>query len=197
MRTKVLSALALLVVCTGVYAQDAKKDAAANQKAMMEAMMKAMMPGDAHKLLDHMVGTFDVKVTTWMMPGDPPMNSNGTSVNSWIMGGRYVEEKFSGQFMGQPFEGLGLTGYDNVKKSYWSTWVDNMGTGMMASTGNTSDGGKSFKYMSSMADPMTGKDTPEESRINVADHDHYTMEMWSPGPDGKMIKVMALAYTRK
>jgi hypothetical protein len=197
MRSKVLLALALLVVCTSVVAQEPKNDAA-NQKAMMDAMMmKAMMPGDAHKLLNNMVGTFDVKVTAWMMPGQPPMESNGTAVNSWIMGGRFVQQKFSGQFMGQPFEGVGYTGYDNVKKTYWSSWMDNMGTGIMNSTGSTSDGGKTWTFMTSMADPMTGKDAPVEERVTVVDHDHHNFEMWSPGPDGKMMKTMALAYSRK
>ena len=196
MRTKVLMALALLVVCTSVVAQQ-KKDSAPDQKAMMEAMMKAMMPGDAHKLLEPMVGTFDVKVVAWMMPGQPPTDGKGTAVSTWVLGGRYVEQKFSGQFMGMPFEGIGYTGYDNVKKSYWSTWVDNMGTGVMTSSGSTGDGGKTWKFMSSMPDPMTGKDTPEESRLIVTDHDHYSMEMWSPGPDGKMMKMMEIAYARK
>lgn len=196
MKTKVLMALALVVVCTSLVAQEPKKDAP-DQKAMMEAMMKAMMPGDAHKLLDNMVGTFDVKVTAWMMPGQPPTDGKGTAVNTWVLGGRFVEQKFTGQFMGMPFEGIGYYGYDNVKKSYWSTWVDNMGTGVMTSTGSTSDGGKSFKYTSSMPDPMTGKDTPEETRITVVDHDHHTLEMWSPGPDGKMAKMMAIDYSRK
>jgi hypothetical protein len=201
MRTKVLMALALLVVCTSLVAQEAKKDAPADQQkmmeAMMEAMMKAMMPGDAQKLLNDMVGTFDVKVTAWMMPGQPPTGGSGTAVSTWIMDGRYVQQKFSGKFMGMPFEGLGYTGYDNVKKSYWSTWVDNMGTGVMTSTGSTSDGGKTWKFQSSMPDPMTGKDTPEESQLTVTDHNHYTMSMWSPGPDGKMMKMMEIAYTRK
>jgi hypothetical protein len=189
-------ALALLVVCTSVVAQEPKKDAS-DQKAMMDAMMKAMMPGDAHKLLNNMVGTFDVTVTAWMMPGQPPMSSNGTAVNSWIMGGRFVQQKFSGQFMGQPFEGIGYTGYDNVKKTYWSSWMDNMGTGVMNSIGGTTDGGKSWTFTTSMPDPMTGKDAPVEERLTVVDHDHHNFEMWSPGPDGKMMKTMALAYSRK
>jgi hypothetical protein len=188
--------LALLVVCTSVMAQEPKQDAP-DQKAMMDAMMKAMMPGDAHKLLEHMVGTFDVKVTAWMMPGQPPMDSNGTAVNTWILGGRFVQQKFSGQFMGQPFEGVGYTGYDNVKKTYWSSWMDNMGTGVMNSIGGTTDGGKTWKFMTTMADPMTGKEGPVEERLTVADHDHHSFEMWSPGPDGKMMKTMALAYSRK
>ncbi|HEY2093889.1 MAG TPA: DUF1579 domain-containing protein [Thermoanaerobaculia bacterium] len=196
MKSKALLVLALLVVCTSAVAQEPKQDAP-DQKAMMDAMMKAMMPGDAHKLLEHMVGTFDVKVTAWMMPGQPPMDSNGTAVNTWILGGRFVQQKFSGQFMGQPFEGVGYTGYDNVKKTYWSSWMDNMSTGVMNSIGGTTDGGKTWKFMTSMPDPMTGKEGPVEERLTVVDHDHHNFEMWSPGPDGKMMKTMALAYSRK
>ncbi len=33
--------------------------------------------------------------------------------------------------MGMPFEGMGIDGYDNLAKQYVSTWVDNMGTGIM------------------------------------------------------------------
>jgi len=197
MKFKVLATLVLVVVCASAIAQEQKKEMSADQKAQMEAMMKAMMPGEQHKLLNNMVGTFDLKVTAWMMPGEPPMNSTGTSVNTWIMGGRYVEQKTSGSFMGQPFNGLGYTGYDNLKKTYWSSWMDNMGTGIMTSTGATTDNGKTWKFSGTEPDPMTGKDTPVEEHITVVDKDHYTFDMWSPGPDGKMMKVMEIAYTRK
>ena len=198
MKIKVSMALALLVVCTSVFAQDAMKhEMSADQKAQMDAMMKAMMPGDAHKLLGNMVGTFDAKVTAWMMPGEPPMNSTGTAVNSWIMGNRFVEQKFTGSFMGQPFHGLGYTGYDNVKKTYWSSWMDDMSTGVMNSLGSTSDGGKTWKFSAMMPDPVTGKEAPVEEHITIADKDHHLFEMWSPGPDGKMMKMMEIVYTRK
>ena len=197
MKIKVSLALALLVVCASLFAQEPKKEMSAEQKAQMEAMMKAMMPGDAHKLLGSMVGTFDAKVTAWMLPGTPPTESNGTAVNTWIMGGRFVEQRFTGQFMGQPFNGLGYTGYDNVKKSYWASWMDDMGTGVMNSVGATSDNGKTWKFTATMPDPMTGKDSPVEERITVVDNNHHNFEMWAPGPDGKMMKMMAIAYTRK
>ena len=197
MKTKVWMALALLVVCTSVVADEPKKEMPADQKAMMEAMMKAMTPGEPHKLLDNMVGTFDAKVSSWMQPGAPPMVSTGTSVNSWILGGRFVEQKFAGSFMGQPFNGIGYTGYDNVKKQYWGSWMDSMSTGVMMSTGSTSDNGKTWKFTASMPDPMTGKEAPMEERVTVTDKDHHMFEMWSPGPDGKMYKMMEIAYTRK
>ena len=198
MKLKVIVALALLVVCTSAFAADEpKKEMSADQKAQMEAMMKAMMPGDSHKLLNNMVGTFDAKVTTWMMPGTPPMNSTGTAVNSWIMGNRFIEQRFTGQFMGQPFNGLGYTGYDNIKKTYWASWMDDMGTGVMNSVGSTADNGKTWKFTATMPDPMTGKDAPMEERITITDKDHHNFEMWAPGPDGKMVKMMEIAYSRK
>ena len=47
------------------------------------------------------------------------------------LGGRYVIGKFAGTMMGQPFEGMSTMGYDNAKKMFTSTWVDNMGTGIV------------------------------------------------------------------
>jgi Protein of unknown function (DUF1579) len=164
--------------------------------AMMEAMMKAGTPGEAQKRLDGMVGTWDTKITMWMVPGADPMVSTGTATNQWTMGGRYLEERFKGDFGGMPFEGLGYTGYDNVKKQYWGSWMDNMSTGMMTSTGTSSDG-KSWDFTATMADPMTGKDSTVKEKVTVTDADHHTMEMWGAGPDGKMYKSMEINYTRK
>ena len=46
--------------------------------------------------------------------------------------GRYIKVDVAGDMPGMgPFTGFGLTGFDNVSKKFVSTWVDNMGTGMM------------------------------------------------------------------
>ncbi|HEV7920084.1 MAG TPA: DUF1579 domain-containing protein [Thermoanaerobaculia bacterium] len=199
MKIKVWISVALLLVCAAVAAaQDpAQKQMSPEEKAAMEAWQKAMTPGPQHKALDAMAGTWDTKVSSWMAPGAPAMTSNGTSVNRWIMGGRYMEQRFSGSVMGQPFEGLGYTGYDNVSGKYWGTWMDNMSTGMMSSTGSSSADGKSYTFTATMNDPMTGKTTSSEERITVLDKDHHNFEMWGPGPDGKNFKMMEINYTRK
>ena len=192
MRLKVCLAGALLVLCSiPLVAQNSNNDAAA-----MEAMMKAATPGAPHKALDAFSGTWNTKIQMWMAPGAPPATSEGTSENKMVMGGRYLQQSFKGNFMGMPFEGMGYTGYDNVKKQYWGTWMDNMSTGMMLSTGWSPDN-KTFMFTGSMADPMTGKDTRAEERITIVDNDHHTMEMWGPGPDGAMYKMMQIEYARK
>ncbi|HEV7767427.1 MAG TPA: DUF1579 domain-containing protein [Thermoanaerobaculia bacterium] len=165
--------------------------------AMMEAMMKAGTPGEAQKRLDAMTGTWDTKVSFWMFPGAEPATSAGVSTAQWVLGGRYLEQRFKGDMGGMPFEGIGYTGYDNTKKQYWGTWMDNMSTSMMTSTGSLSADGKVWEFDATMTDPMTGKDTTAKEKITVHSADHHTMEMWGPGPDGKMFKNLEIQYTRK
>ena len=176
------------------HAQDKTKPAM--DPKMMEMMMKAGTPGAEHKVLDGIVGTWNAKITSWMMPGADPMSMEGISENKWIMGGRYLEQRFSGSFMGMPFEGIGYTGYDNVKKQYWGTWMDNMSTGMMISSGGANSDG-TWSFTGTFPDPMTGKDAKVDSKMKIVDADHHTYEMWMPGPDGKMFKSMEIAYARK
>ncbi|HEX9164112.1 MAG TPA: DUF1579 domain-containing protein [Thermoanaerobaculia bacterium] len=200
MKLKLWVALALAVLCCAlpVLAQEQKQpQMTAEQKAAMDAWQKFMTPGEAHKLLDHMVGTWDATVTSWMQPGTPPSTSTASAESHWVLGKRYIQENVTGTFNGMPFQGIGYTGYDNGKKQYFNTWFDNFGTGVMSSTGSTSDNGKTWTFKSTTTDPMTGKDMPGESRITVADADHHTMAMYGPAPDGKMYKMMEIAYTRK
>jgi len=176
-------------------AAEKAKPAAMDPKAAMEAMQKAATPGDAHKKLEPLVGTFDAKVTMWMAPGQPPQESTGTSETSWVLGGRFLETKYQGTFMDQPFSGIGYTGYDNVTKKYIGTWMDTASTGMMTSSGTMS--GKNMKMIATMSDPMSGKVMRSTETFTITDNDHNRMEMWDKGPDGKPVKVMQIDYTRK
>jgi hypothetical protein len=201
MKLRVCVALFSLAATT-LYAADKPKPKpappapSAQEKAAMEAMTKAATPGAEHKKLSTFAGTWDTTVTSWMAPGTPPAVSKGTSKNSMILGGRYLEQQFSGTFMGAPFYGVGHTGYDNVKKQYVGTWMDNFGTGVMETTGHA-DGDQAWKFSGTVPDPMTGKDSPVEEKLTIVDKDHHTLEMWSPGPDGKMFKMMEIKYARK
>lgn len=196
-RFRFIPLVALTLTATLAFAQSDKKPAppSADEKAMMDAWMKAMTPGDAHKKLEPFVGTWDVTVKSWMAPGAEPMVSSGTSTNSWILGGRYVEQRFDGTFMGQPYSGLGYVGYDNVAKHYVSTWMDNMSTSIMSVNGAEKSGAFTFEGM--VDDPMTGKPSPVKETVSMKDSDHQLFEMWGAGPDGKMFKMMELTYTRK
>lgn len=200
MRCRILAATVLVAftaTLAAAAADDPKAKATADQQAEMAAMMKAATPGDAHKKLTPLIGTFTCDVKMFMQPGAPPTGGAGVSENAWALDGRWVEEHFTGTFMGMPFSGIGYTGYDNIKKKYVGTWMDSMSTAMMVSSGVADADGKSYTFTSSMDDPMTGKASPVKEKMTVVDDDHHTLEMWGAAPDGKMFKMMEISYSRK
>lgn len=162
----------------------------------MKAMMAYATPGDNHKLLAKMSGTWNATVTFWMQPGAPPMTSTATAVNEMIMGGRYLQSKNTGTMMGQPFEGMSVTGYDNAKKIFFATWIDNFGTGIMTLTGNWDDAAKALVFTGTEVDPASGKDITIREVFRNPDDNTQIMEMYS-NMQGKEVKNMEIKYTRK
>lgn len=124
---------------------------------MMEKWKEFATPNENHKVLDTLVGSWDHTVKWWMSPGGNPEESKGTSEIKWIMGGRYLQQLVQGTSMGQPFEGMGITGYDNAKKEYNSIWIDNMGTGIMMTTGNYDPNTKTLTELGKYTDPIEGQ----------------------------------------
>ena len=86
------------------------------QKAMQARMQEYMTPNENHEVLKLLVGIWKAHVTFWMDPKGEGMESDGTSEAKIIMDGRFLEESFHGMAMGQPFEGRGVYGYDNIRK---------------------------------------------------------------------------------
>jgi len=171
--------------------------AAPSQEEMMKVWMEVATPGDAHKKLEPLVGTFTAKTKAWMEPGKPPQETEGTSENKWVLGNRFIEQHVEGTMMNQPFSGIGYTGYDNYKKKYVGTWMDSMGTMIMTSTGTMDRSGKKLTSWSTIDDAILKKPSKVKSVLTIVDDDHHTFEMWGPAPDGKIIKMLEISYTRK
>src|SRR6185436_13298643 len=97
-----VAALAAVAVGTA-YAQE-KKDApppmSAEDQADMQKWMAVATPGTPHKGLAALEGTWTAKVKSWMKPGAPPMESEGTAEQKMVLEGRFLEQRFSGNFMG-------------------------------------------------------------------------------------------------
>jgi hypothetical protein len=203
----VCTVVALTMLASGAaLAQDKKAAAPATQKPaapapsaaqqkQMQDMMAMVMPGPQHELMKKMVGEFDYTISV-AMPGSPMQEYKGHRSAKMIMGDRYLDETYTGTFMGMPFEGHGTMAYDNVQKKFLSTWIDNMGTGIMYGSGQADATGTTFTMSADMADPQTGKMTPTRSVTKIVDADHITMDMFGPGPDGKEMKMMSIAATR-
>ena len=161
-------------------------------QAMMEMMGKL---GPQHEQLkQHFAGTWDAAVTAYWGPA--PEKSTGTMTSEMILGGRYVHGMYKGTAMGQPFEGAGLTGYDNIKKKYFNTWVDSMSTGVMNLEGDYDSASKTYTFSGETTGP-DGKPCTMREVVKIESNDKHTFTMFGPGMDGKEMKVMEIVYTRK
>ncbi len=171
--------------------------AGADQDAMMKEWAKWAMPGEMHKHLEKLVGNWTVKTSMLMDPNAPPMESMGTAKNSWVLGGRWVRQEFTGDMMGMPFEGIGMTGYDNFKKEFISTWTDNMSTTMIRSTGTCNASGTEFNMSGIMDEPMTGERDKKFRHVwKVTSADTHVFEAYDNIPGKGEVRVMELTYTR-
>ena len=112
------------------------------------------------------------------------------------MDGRFVQHTVEGMAMGQPFEGLGIIGYDNATKEYNSLWIDNMGTGFMKGIGQYDAASKSFREKGQFTCPFRGK-TAFKGVTTIKNDNTYTYEMYSRGFDGNEFRNMEITYVRK
>ncbi len=168
-------------------------------KMKAEAMAKWQAyatPGDGHKIMWQLEGNWNYSLKYWTSPNAPPEESTGTNDVKWILGNRFLEMNVKGTSMGQPFEGMGILGYDNAKKEYTSTWIDTMGTGMMNATGSYDPGTKSMTEVGKFTDPMSGEQS-FKGITKFVDTDNFTYEMFISIPTGEEFLVMEINYTRK
>lgn len=164
-------------------------------EAMMAAWQKSMTPSDGHRRLDVLVGSWRAKTTFTMAPGAPPDLSEGTSENRWVLGGRYLEQHYTGSSIGMPFEGIGYTAYDNTRKNYLGVWMDSFGTGLMNSVGIGKPRNDLMKSVAEAIEP-SGKAIRFDCVLRVKDRDHHSYEMWTKAPNGKRYCSMRVEYTR-
>lgn len=165
---------------------------------MMKNWMDYMTPGEPHAMLAKSVGEWTSVNTMWMSPEAPPSVTQGSCINKMIMGGRYLISENKGDYNGMPFEGIATTAYDNAKKVFVNTWIDNFGTGIMSSEGTYDSTTKTITSKGTMIDPMTGKNMNFRETFASPDDNTQILEMFVPSSDGKgEFKTMNIIYTRK
>ena len=185
---------AALCLALPVTAQSADK--AANDAPMAKALQNAMTPGEAHKKLGFMVGTFSVKMKIWVTPAAAPEETTAASVCAWVLGERYVQCMLSENTPNAPFNGTGYIAYDNASKNYQAAWMDTGSTGITFYTGKIDATGKTALLKGSVTNPLTGKPSPVQLRMNLEPDGSRMTQVWGQGKDAKMVKLMELEYTK-
>ncbi len=185
--------LILFTVITSVFLQNVNAQGADPMKAWQDFMT----PGAMHQWLAKQVGTWEAEVSQWMDPAAAPTKVKATDIVKMSMNGLYQVADFSSTMMGMPMMGQSTLGFDNAKKKFVMTWIDNLGSGIVYMTGTYDEATKTLELKGKQTDPMTGKDSDMRQVNKYIDADNYTMSMYGAGMDGKEMKFMEGTFKRK
>ncbi|MEQ8785849.1 MAG: DUF1579 domain-containing protein [Pirellulaceae bacterium] len=187
-----------LVLATAFGAASLRGEEPAKTPELDPAAMQKMMAEYArvtehHEGFKHAVGKWSTEMTC-SMPGAPSGTTSGTATFRLLMGGRFLQQNFQGEYDGQKFTGMGLTGYDNAQKKYVGIWIDNMGTGIMHTSGSYNE--KTHVMTETGESVMPTGPMKMKMVTKPVDDDKFVFTMFMLTPDGGEQQIMEITYTR-
>ena len=189
----------LFALTVSVSAQEAMPDTA--MQARQLESMKSAAPGPEHKMLAKYAGTFDMEISYYMAPGQKPMTMTGTSVNTMILGGRFLEMSSTGNMAGHSIESLTLVGFDRRHKEFTSTGFDNSGTYSVSASGTYEEETKSIVMSGTDEDPIFEFVQEYDFTMKLVDDDHFTWSVTFYNPELTQgedeFTMVEISYSRK
>lgn len=185
-RSVVAATAAAAAVCASAaaWSQDGEE--------MMKKWKEIARPGAGHKLLDAMIGEWE---TTTRVTGMP--DTKGSATFEWILGGRFVEARASGTFMGSPIESRSLYGFDNYKKHYLLTHMDSMSTHMLHADGKAERDQSAIHFYGRMDEWMDGTLKHNRYTLRFDGKDRMVLQIHDLDIGEKDNQVMEFEYRRK
>lgn len=179
-----------------VVADDKNAHKSLDMQEMIATYQKLAIPGEQHKLLTGLAGSWTTKTKEWMDPQEPPVESIGSSDGKVLLGGRFLQQESSGRMHGEPYAGIWTIGYDNLLKRYVSTWIATMGTGIFQMDGTASDDGKTITFTGQHAE-LGGGQMAHRAIWKIVDNNTQEFVMYGTHHGGQEMKMLETVYTRK
>ena len=157
-----------------------------------------MRTNENHTILSTWSGNWNGAATIWRMPDTTAVFGQLKSVSQMQMDGRYLISIITGKVKDTTFQAMGTLGYDNAKKLFVSTWIDNFGTGITELEGGWNNAEHQLELKGKMIDPVTGRDADTRENIRAIDHNNQFIELiLYPGDKNKEHKLMEVKFTRR
>jgi hypothetical protein len=190
----VLGALWMQEAKTERFTHPVSKDADGG----MARWMQTLQPSAAHKRLGEVLGTYDVTMKMYMAPDAPPMESKGTAEISWFAEGKWLQENWSIEMMGQKVKGIGHLGYDNFKERYVWSKIDSMQTCMNTAFGHFDKSGDNLILWGTIDEPMTPEQDKQVKYVTRGfGQDKFTLEVHDMMIGESNTKMLEFVYARK
>jgi hypothetical protein len=113
------------------------------------------------------------------------------------LGDRFLKEDFSGDVLGEGYQGLGLMGYDAASRRFTTVWLDSLNTAIAVQKGSYLPDSNSFELTGEVYDPLLGRTKTTQTQIHITSKDTYTVTMIDTAPNGREFKSLEIVYTRR
>jgi hypothetical protein len=163
----------------------------------MQARIDAGTPGPHHRVLDELIGTWDVEFTARGGPDAPPVESRGTITRRWVLDGRFVEERLEAEGPAGTFGGLGHVGFNNLDGLYELAWMDTTSTAITFETGTYHPDTKLLHMRRSQRDPVSGRVINGWSKLDLNDPDRHLYTAYATTAGGRTYKAVEGAAQRR
>jgi len=180
-----------------VAVKDTVNDKPLDSAAIQEARKAYATPGEAHRMMADETGTWDVQMKFWEAPETVSESATSVAGATMILGGHYQEVAYKGTIMGMAFEGKSTMAFNNKTGEYTSTWIDNMGTGMMIVKGHYDEATKAINMTGSMTDPTDGKNINIREVYTFVDPNTRKLETFDTKEGKKEFKSMEIVLKRR
>lgn len=147
-----------------------------------------------HELLHKDVGNWSATIKMAGAPGEAATEEPGSERVAAICDGQWLWTDFEAKFMGAPFEGHGLIGYDPNEKQYVSFWIDSTSPALMKTSGSFDAAKKAYKMAGSSVDP-TGQPMKVEEVLTWKDDNTRVLQMQFKS--AAQTQNMEITYKRK
>jgi hypothetical protein len=198
MRTSL--ALLLLAVSlpstTSFRAQDSTQPAAPAANAKAKASGTSPAAQSEAKVLERWVGNWDATIESTGRDGKPVTSAAKTTVK--LLGRRWLITDFEGTFLGAPFIGHEVLGYDPIAKKYVLNWVDGSATSFATGEGLYDPPSKTLTLAVSGRDDAKGT-MATWRQVDIwkdSDHHDWTLRVNSPKDGNEQIQ-MTIRYSRR
>jgi hypothetical protein len=197
MTTRLACLFLVLLGALALCADRARSDDPPSPEDMRKLMIKYATPGEPHKQLARLLGTWDVEFR--MGPGAPPVK--GTAETTWWIEGRFIHTriKVPQAWMGMDFESVDVLGWDNYKRKWVGTATNSLSTALMSYEGVVVDPtGKVRVLYGPLDEYLTGEhDKPVKYVTRNVSDDKHVLEVHDLAIGENGAVVLEFAFTRR
>jgi len=160
-------------------------------------MQEFSTPGPEHKLLESLNGSWVAGLQSFSSDTSLPVPGKATITQKSELGGRFFHSTFSGIIMGQPFEEVSISGFNNAKKQYHSILYNNRGTGFVFMEGHYNHITQTFTWTGTQTDLITGGNRKIKKIVKINNKNAFTLILYETGSNAKERKVLEGIFTKR